>query len=780
MRQPTDFPGCVTQRLSMALAIAAVLGASFGMAPQGAEDLSQWSHRVWDAALADDLAKVESLLLNAPKGEGDAAHALETAIATHRSSSALNDADRLAQIAKREKDLAVAMKDRDITAALVHAVNMKFLMGNALWRQWLAGTDAVALESMALEEREKALADRDLLLAQEILFRHKALHDGIDTDEFKALDRALDDLNKRVTLIAEFAPRELHRMRKSQVERLERIARAEGKELPVDDEEFPPYNELFADDWRERIEGITPRLVLQGLRQAASDHVTAAGWKPLMLGGLQSVMLLLETPQLSENFPRLSDPVRVASLKEVVQRVYRSIDAVPADKVGPSAYRAAINEVLATNTTSVELPDEMILREFGEGATSQLSKEYEDDYSEIIWPDNLRRFKQSIEGNFVGVGILIRHNDKREIVIVNPLEGSPASRAGIRPSDKCIAVDDQSTLGWTLNRAVDNITGPVGKSVKLTVRRDGVEKPFEFTLKRESIKMRSVNGWWKQGIDAKGRPEWDWWIDPSAGIAYVRLTSFNEDSFADFMDAVRQMKREHNLNGLILDIRGNPGGLLKSAVSFVNLFVDEGQIVSVQDRNGNLTGEFSAERVRSSLAGLPLVVLVNGQSASASEIVSGSLQVHGAAVVLGDRSFGKGSVQTVQPIQDGSSEAAVKVTTQYYVLPPLQGEEKGRLVHRRAASSDWGVNPDMTVTITPPQSEKSMETRLALDALDEAQLRLTTVDVRPDVNDLISKRLDPQLEMALLLLKARVAGDQERDHLAGLAGSHAAGKAQPQ
>ena len=163
-----------------------------------------------------------------------------------------------------------------------------------------------------------------------------------------------------------------------------------------------------------------------------------------------------------------------------------------------------ITDVLAANDATVQIPKEVILREFGEGATAQLSKEYEDDYSEIIWPDNLRRFRQSIEGNFVGVGILIRHNDKRELMIVNPLEGSPASRAGIRPGDKIIAVDDQSTVGWTLNRSVDNITGPVGKPVKLTIQRNDVPDPLEFSLKRASIKMRSVNGWWKSQLDSKG------------------------------------------------------------------------------------------------------------------------------------------------------------------------------------------------------------------------------------------------------------------------------------
>ena len=743
------------------------------------DDLPTWSAALWQAALADDTKQVEALLGDMPHGASDAADRLLAQVATHRAHRALDAQDRITHIQKREKDLAKAVEGRDITSALVHAVNMKFLMSPEQWRTWLRGSEGIAVEAMADQELEKAIKAQDLLLAQEILFRHKALHDGVDTDTFKALDSALDEINRRVTLIAEYAPRELHRMRKTQVERLERIARAEGRDLPKDDEEFPPYNELFANDWKDRIAGITPRLLRDGLRQAASEHVTAAGWKPLMLGGLMSLEVLLQTPQLAENFHGLADAARVAALREVVATTRAQIEQLPPEKVTPASFRGILNEVLAANAATVELPEEVVLKEFGEGATTQLSKEYEDDYSEIIWPDNLRRFKQSIEGNFVGVGILIRHNDKRELIIVNPLEGSPASRAGIRPSDKCIAVDDQSTVGWALTRAVDNITGPVGQPVKLTVKRDGVDKPIDFTLKRESIKMRSVNGWWKRGIDTKGKPQWDWWIDPDAGIGYVRLTSFSEDSFSDFMDAIRQMKRERTLNGLVLDLRGNPGGLLKSAVSFANLFVEEGPLVTVQDRYGNTTGGFGAERVRASLAGLPLVVLINGQSASASEILSGSLQVHGAAIVLGDRSFGKGSVQTVQPVQDGASEAAVKVTTQYYVLPPVPGAERGRLVHRRAASDDWGVNPDMNVPMTPPQMEKSAETRLALDQLDEAQGALPTVDIRPDVRDLLDKRIDPQLEMALLLLQARTAGDAERAHLAGDA-NPATGKARQQ
>ncbi len=728
--------------------------------------LSDWSTQVWDAAKADDLARVNVLLESIPQGESPALLALKKTVQQRDNHLAENEATRLIDLAKRKADLAVVMAANDINMAMVHAVNLKFLMSPEDWRMWLDSEDGRAVEEAATAEIEQAMVQGDVLLAQEILFRQKALHDGADTVEYKRIDTKLDDLNRRVTLIAEFAPRELYRLRKVQLKRIEANLKAEGKEIPVADAEAdePEFNELFKDDWKERLNGITSKLVLMGLRQAASEHVTNAGWNPLLKGGLESVKLLLETPQLAENFPGLAEPAKVQALRAKLDTRLNEIDASK-KKLGASDYQSLITDVLAANDDTVQIPKEVILREFGEGATAQLSKEYEDDYSEIIWPDNLRRFRQSIEGNFVGVGILIRHNDKRELIIVNPLEGSPASRAGIRPGDKIIAVDDQSTVGWTLNRSVDNITGPIGKPVKLTVQRNDVTEPIEFSIKRATIKMRSVNGWWKSQLDSKGTPRWDWWIDPISGIGYVRLTGFNEDSFDDFMDAIRQMRKERSLNGLILDLRGNPGGLLKSAVGFVNLFVPDGSVVSVQDLDGNMINNFMAEKTRSSLEGLPLVVLINGNSASASEIVSGSLQAHGAAVILGERSFGKGSVQTVQPLSDGANEAAVKVTIQYYVLPPLEGEAKGRLVHRRTSSKDWGVNPDMVVKITPPQAEKSGEMRLALDRLDEGEVNQVGMDLRPIVGDLLATGIDPQLETAVMILQARLAGDLEKRHL---------------
>jgi carboxyl-terminal processing protease len=772
MARTQAFPFSVialTRRLMVALlAVTGVCASSLWpvaaaeAVPDVPASVSQWSDELWRAAQADDIARVERLLASVPEGQSGAAASLVSRVEQRRTHQAENLLKRQEAAAKRRDGVERKLAEGKVGAALLDAVNLKFLVPRAEFATWLSSPAANRLVAAAEGTARDADAADDLLLEQEMLFRLKSLYDDVgQKDKFREYDRRLDQVNRRVSLVAEYAPRELHRLRKMAAERSD----------DDEDKEFPEYNSLFGDEWREQHRGITPRILDIALRQAASEHVTEAGWKPLVDGGLEALRLLATTPALAENFPGLTDAARRSAFVAAIDRRRETLAVRAAESVGLSFYRETMRELLATNQDTVALPEEVLVQQFGEGATTQLSKDFEDDYSEIIWPERLRRFRQSIDGNFVGVGILIRHNDKRDVMIVNPLEGSPASRMGVRPGDRIAAVDGKPTDGWSLNRAVDSITGPAGKPVTLTLRRDDVDEPIDVSLVRETIKMRSVNGWWKRGLDQRGNPVWDWWLDPQAGIGYVRLTSFNEDSLDDFMDAIRAMKRERPLNGLVLDLRGNPGGLLKSAVGFTNLFVDRGPIVSVQDRDGRRIAAVEAEPNRAPLAGLPLVVLINSGSASASEIVAGSLQANGAALVVGERSFGKGSVQTVQPVKDGASEAAVKVTTQYYVLPPMAGETQGRLVHRRATSDDWGVNPDLLVETSPDQFETQSQVRLRADSLDEGERDVMTVDVRPDIGDLIVKGIDPQLEMGLLVLKGRVLRDIEDRHLAQAAAS---------
>ena len=220
------------------------------------------------------------------------------------------------------------------------------------------------------------------------------------------------------------------------------------------------------------------------------------------------------------------------------------------------------------------------------------------------------------------------------------------------------------------------------------------------------------------------------------------------------MNALREMRTERPLNGLILDLRHNPGGLLKSAVEFSNAFIEGGAIVAGQDRNRRQVWQMMAEPGRAVLKDLPLVVLVNQGSASASEIVSGALKAHDRAVVLGERSFGKGSVQTVHGCGDQRADAQLKLTTQYYVLPAGPGETEPRLVHKKPGSTDWGVNPDLTVKMTPDQIEKSLVLRQNADVIEEWKDKADQKE-RPNVADLLTKGIDPQLELALLVLQAK-------------------------
>jgi carboxyl-terminal processing protease len=389
----------------------------------------------------------------------------------------------------------------------------------------------------------------------------------------------------------------------------------------------------------------------------------------------------------------------------------------------------------------------------------------------------MRRFNQMIKGNFVGVGIMIRHNERREIVIVNPLDGSPAKRAGIKPGDRIAAVDGQPAADWPVDKAVDVITGPAGTTVTLSIAREGKDVPMEVPLVRERIKMYSVQGWRKTGYNERSEPMWDWFIDPQGGIGYVRLTGFNEDTFTDFLKAMREMSTTRPINGLVLDLRGNPGGLLTSAVSFVNVFLRDGRIVSVEDRNGEEVMAYRAQRRNAPLADVPTVVLINESSASASEIVSGALEAHDAAVVIGERSYGKGSVQEVHELggRGPEAQATVKYTVQHYLLPPKPGQAKGRLVHRKPGSDDWGVLPDYVVKLSPSQVEEINAIRASADDMPEeaADGMIPLPDAAPtgdgdpvakeakeprDPADLVRKGVDPQLETAVLLLQANALG----------------------
>ncbi len=725
---------------------------------------AQWSDELWAAALADDLAKVEALLQQVPEGGSQAMQRVRDRISQRVKNHEAHGAARAADLEKFTKQMADHQAKGEVLKALVDAANIRYLLSESEWKARGHDKAFAELVHASMKAAAEAQTAGELLYAQELVFRSKLLvEDGIDKETYERAEQTLRDLNDRISLIALYAPRAMHGMRQSIAKRIAKSddgadgKDADGKDAADDDEDGDPLGEFqedAADDWKEIVEDITARLTYTALTAAAEAHIGGQGWVPLVKGGLEQVRLLATTKELAESFPALGDPAVVAAFTKELD----ALGVVP-ERAGNSWARATIESLLKASDQTIKVPSDVLMHEFGSGATERLSKDQGDDYSSIIWPESLRRFNQQLEGDFVGVGILLRYDEQRQLMIANPLEGGPAARAGVQPKDHIIAVDGQPTAGWSLNRAVENITGPAGKTVVLTLRRgEGDEaKNIETPLVRERIKMRSVNGWYKRSIDVSGAPEWDWMIDPDSGIGYLRVTSFNDDTIADMLDALDAMRSSGHVRGLVLDLRGNPGGLLPAAVDMVNMFVSRGLVVEVQDRNGRTVGTNYAKPSKAKLAGLPLVVLVNRESASASEIVSGALQAHKAGVVVGDRSFGKGSVQTVQRVNDGPRQAAVKVTQQYYALPPAAPGQKGRLVHKRLSTDDWGVQPDLVVRVGPKQQEKAQLLRTKSDQIDETGRSIK--EERPQPTALVSEGIDEQLDLALLLLQARLAAE---------------------
>jgi carboxyl-terminal processing protease len=706
-------------------------------APVGAGDeplsLREWARAVWDSANRGDLGALEDYLSKIPEPpDNEQARRLRAALDQHSDNLQTALANRTEARDEARQRMNEQLAAGEISKALTAAVEVQTLSDDL--KATLEDPDIAAVVARAKAQIPPARREGDWLYAYELLYRLNVLYEH--SDEYQ---EELDRVNQRLALLTHYAPRRLHELRQRQAERF-------GEE-PLGD-----FNAALTEDWKERVEGINHRMVKRALETAAEHHIEGEGWRPLLRGGLEGLRTVATTPTLAETFPSLRDAEKVNLWLDYIDEELDRLERVPDGDLGYWKCSRLLDALVDESEETIGLPKQAIYREFADGAMREL-----DEFSEIIWPNKLRRFRQSTHGSFVGVGILIRHDEKREIMVVSPLEGTPAYFSGVKPGDRIVRVDGVSTAGWSLNDAVDRITGRRGTDVELGLRRDDVEGLITLTIVRDVIKIRSVNGWWKKGLDPDGEPMWDWFVDPLTRIAYIRLTAFNEDTHEDLKRAWGEINAVGHPNGLILDLRYNPGGLLTSAVEVSNLFVREGVIVSGETKEGGRAWpDRRAENNKALIAheGVPTVVLINQGSASASEIVAGCLQAHRASVIVGKRSFGKGSVQTVHPIS--RSSALLKLTTQYYRLPASEAQrilgEKGDLVHKRPGATAWGVTPDVEVNTTPQQIKAAYDLRQAADIIarddgEEAE--------RPDINDLITLGLDPQLETALLILQAK-------------------------
>lgn len=303
-----------------------------------------------------------------------------------------------------------------------------------------------------------------------------------------------------------------------------------------------------------------------------------------------------------------------------------------------------------------------------------------DPYSNYISPEEMQEFKTSVEQQFGGIGIQVIM-EGGQLKVLSPLVGTPAYRAGIQAGDWIVAIEGRSTAGISLDEAVRQLKGEAGTSVTITIARPATNYKETITLQREIIRIETVLGDRRKDDD-----RWDFMYDPQRRIGYVRITTFSRETPQELKRALEELKAQ-GVRGLVLDLRFNPGGLLASAIEVADLFIAQGTIVSTA---GRASPERSWEAVaEGTYDGFPMAVLVNRYSASASEIVAACLQDHKRAVIVGERTWGKGSVQNV--VELGGGRSALKLTTAGYKRP------NGHNIHREEGAGEdqeWGVMPD--------------------------------------------------------------------------------------
>lgn len=343
-------------------------------------------------------------------------------------------------------------------------------------------------------------------------------------------------------------------------------------------------------------------------------------------------------------------------------------------------------------------------RELMEGAIKGMLAKL-DPHSSYIAPSDLEKFKSSVENEFGGIGITVS-TETGELVVTTPLYGTPAYRAGIRGGDTITEIDGQPTKGITMEEAIKRIKGKLGTSVKLSVLHlaDGSTDSKEVT--RELVRLDSVIGDHRKADDT-----WNFFLDEQKKIGYVRIMTFSRHTADEVRTALQQLSAG-GVKGLILDLRWNPGGLLTSAIEISDFFVADGRIVSTAGRS---TPERKWEaKKEGTFEGFPIAVLVNHSSASASEILAACLQDHKKAVVIGERTWGKGSVQNIIELDDGKS--AMKLTTAGYKRP------SGQNIHREVGAKetdDWGVKPNdgFEIKLTDAEVEEYFADRKARDVI---------------------------------------------------------------
>nr|WP_307905436.1 S41 family peptidase [Haliovirga abyssi] len=381
-----------------------------------------------------------------------------------------------------------------------------------------------------------------------------------------------------------------------------------------------------------------------------------------------------------------------------------------------------VMDLIQTNFVGDKKIDSKVLLH---GALKGMVESLDDPHTNYFPPKELNSFTEDIKGEYAGVGMVVSKKDN-VLIVVSPIEDTPAYKAGMRPKDKIIAIEKDSTLNLSLEECVKKLKGKAGTTVKITVLREGVEKPFEVKLTRAIIKLKYVKS---RMLENK--------------IGYVRLTQFGEHVAPDVRKAVENLRKD-GMKGLVFDLRTNPGGALSQAVKIASIFIDEDPIVTVKDKAGRVE---TYNHEGTAYTDFPMVVLVNGGSASASEIVSGAIKDHKRGILIGEKTYGKGSVQNIVPLPDGDG---IKLTIAKYYTPS------------GVCINGIGINPDIEVkekymffngfitNIVKEKTEKKSDTKKDVNNVKDTKDTKNAKDTKKKEE---KKSDDIQLDTAINVLK---------------------------
>lgn len=428
----------------------------------------------------------------------------------------------------------------------------------------------------------------------------------------------------------------------------------------------------------------------------------------------------------SDNAETFATPKRESDLKQ------RAMDS-EAMKSATEREREEYYELLLILADTIDQIDRNYVekvsrRELVEAAIDGAMKKL-DAYSDYIAPNELDSFKVEVENEFGGLGLQIS-NQAGQLRVISPLVGTPAYKAGIEAGDLILAIGETSTKGLSISDAVKLMKGRPGTDVDLTIFHTLKKSEETVSLTREVIKVETVLGDHRDEAD-----NWSYIYEETPTIGFVRLTAFGPETASDLKEVLTQLKQD-GMQGLILDLRFNPGGLLRSAVEVSDLFLKSGEIVSMAGRN--IERQHWTANEEGTFADVAMVVLVNQYSASASEIVAAALQDHERAVIVGQQTFGKASVQNVVELEDGKS--AIKITTGSYRRP------SGKPIHRFPEATEWGVRPDTGFEV--PLSNYELGRLMRVRRQSDVVSRSTSSQ---------EARFDPQLRRAAEHLKQQIS-----------------------